>query len=446
MAVCNHKGSLPEARVTHKRGNSGTDTEWSVIKKKFKDGEIFFDISGERGIWTGVQDLMSGKVEAAQVAIAPKELEEAKKELREEMATGTADVVRYTAQVLTEPQQTQARENINALGDTDGSVKTNNLAAAIVVTDKIADGAVTTSKIAEGAVTKEILAPKSVTISRIADGAVITAKIADDAVTYSKLAADIRAKIDDKQNKTDDSLKTKDKTIVGAINELNTGIAEAGSVVRISDKGPDDFTHDEMMALNEDKLYILKDGNLYMIEVDAGDVYFIPKLGNAGTMIPAAVSASLVGGIINISSNTGYCDRDVTIEGETMNRLRFGTSSEIVPVTVNILEDGAWLKIANYFNNKNIDFGQIEITKPDGTVLQTLEFPEGVKNVLQTMTFSKGDTIVLNSGPLKSKASNKLRIYLVGYGRNGVEKRTFKFIHTGSDSGPWNTIDMIGGE
>ena len=60
MAICNHKGSLPEARVTHKRGNSGTDAEWSVIKKKFKDGEIFFDISGESGIWTGVQDLMSG--------------------------------------------------------------------------------------------------------------------------------------------------------------------------------------------------------------------------------------------------------------------------------------------------------------------------------------------------------------------------------------------------
>lgn len=428
MAVCNHKGSLPEARVTHKRGNSGTDAEWSIIKKKFKDGEIFFDISGERGIWTGVQDLMSGKVEAAQVAIAPKELEEAKKELREEMATGTADVVRYTAQVLTEPQQTQARENINALGDTDGSVKTNNLAAAVVVTDKIADGAVITSK--------------------IADGAVITAKIADDAVTYSKLAADVRAKIDDKQNKVDDSLKTKDKTIVGAINELNTGIAESGSVVRISDKGPDDFTHDEMMSLNEDKLYILKDGNLYMIEVDAGDTYFTPKLDNhtSNQVLISEMPSVLVGNIISIPSNMGYCDKNVIIEGETANRLRFGTSTAVTPVTINVLEDGAYLKIANYFNNKNIDSGQIEITKPDGTVLQTLEFPEGIKNVLRTMTFSKGDTIVLNPGPLKSKASNKLRIYLVGYGCSGAEKRTFKFIHTGSDSGPWNVIDMSGEE
>lgn len=410
MAVCNHKGSLPEARVTHKRGNSGTDAEWSVIKKKFKDGEVFFDISGERGIWTGVQDLMSGKVEAAQVAIAPKELENAKKELREEMTTGTADVVRYTAQVLTEPQQTQARENINALGDTDESVKTNNLAAAIVVTDKIADGAV------------------------------ITAKLADGAITYSKLAADVRAKVDDKQNKTDDSLNTKDKTIVGAINELNTKITEAGSVVRISDKGPDDFTNDEMMALNRDKLYILKDGNLYMIEVDAEDVYFTPKMGNAGTMNPTAVNASLVGGLINIPSNTGYCDKDVTIEGETMNRLRFGTSQGVVPITINILEDGVWLKIANYFNDKNIDSGQIEITRPDGTILQTLEFPASEKNVFRTMTFSKGDTIVLNSGPLKDRASNKLRLYLVGYGCSGAEKRSFKFIHTGSDSGPWNVI------
>lgn len=422
MAVCNHKGSLPEARVTHKRGNSGTDAEWSVIKKKFKDGEIFFDISGERGIWTGVQDLMSGKVEAAQVAIAPKELEEAKKELREEMATGTADVVRYTAQVLTEPQQTQARENINALGDTDGSVKTNNLAAAIVVTDKIADGAVTTSK--------------------IADGAVITAKIADGAVTYSKLAVDVRAKIDDKQDKTDDSLETKDKTIVGAINELNTGIAESGSVVRINDKGPDDFTQDEMMSLNRDKLYILKDGNLYMIEVNAEDVYFTPKLDNhtSNQVLISEMPSVLVGNIISIPSNMGYCDKNVIIEGETANRLKFGTSSSVTPVTINILEDGAWLKIANYFNNKNIDFGQIEITKPDGTVLQTLEFPEGVKKVLQTMTFSKGDTIVLNPGPLKDRASNKLRIYLVGYGCSGAEKRTFKFIHTGSDSGPWNMV------
>lgn len=443
MAVCNHKGSLPEARVTHKRGNSGTDAEWSVIKKKFKDGEIFFDISGEKGIWTGVQDLMSGKVEAAQVAIAPKELEEAKKELREEMATGTADVVRYTAQVLTEPQQTQARENINALGDTDGSVKTNNLAAAIVITDKIADGAVTTSKIAEGAVTKEILAPKSVTISRIADGAVITAKIADEAVTYSKLAVDVRAKIDDKQNKTDDSLETKDKTIVGAINELNTGITEAGLVVRISDKGPDDFTRDEMMALNEDKLYILKDGNLYMIEVVTGDVYFTPKLDNhtSDQVLISEMPSVLVGNIISIPSNAGYCVKNVTIEGETANRLKFGTSSAVTPVTINILEDGAWLKIVNYFNNKNIDSGQIEITKPDGTILQTLEFPEGVKKVLQTMTFSKGDTIVLNPGPLKDRASNKLRIYLVGYGCSGAEKRTFKFIHTGSDSGPWNMVN-----
>lgn len=422
MAVCNHKGSLPEARVTHKRGNSGTDAEWSVIKKKFKDGEIFFDISGERGIWTGVQDLMSGKVEAAQVAIAPKELEEAKKELREEMATGTADVVRYTAQVLTEPQQTQARENINALGDTAGSVKTNNLAAAVVVTDKIADGAVTTSK--------------------IADGAVITAKIADGAVTYSKLAVDVRAKIDDKQNKTDDSLETKDKTIVGAINELNTGIAESGSVVRISDKGPDDFTQDEMMSLNRDKLYILKDGNLYMIEVNAEDVYFTPKLDNhtSNQVLISEMPSVLVGNIISIPSNMGYCDKNVIIEGETANRLKFGTSSSVTPITINVLEDGAWLKIANYFNNKNIDFGQIEITKPDGTVLQTLEFPEGVKKVLQTMTFSKGDTIVLNPGPLKDRASNKLRIYLVGYGCSGAEKRTFKFIHTGSDSGPWNMV------
>lgn len=442
MAVCNHKGSLPEARVTHKRGNSGTDAEWSVIKKKFKDGEVFFDISGERGIWTGVQDLMSGKVEAAQVAIAPKELENAKKELREEMITGTADVVRYTAQVLTEPQQTQARENINALGNTDGSVKTNNLAAAVVVTDKIADGAVTTSKIAEGAVTKEILAPKSVTISRIADGAVITAKIADGAVTYSKLAADVQAKVDDKQNKTDDSLNTKDKTIVGAINELNIKITEAGSVVRISDKGPDDFTNDEMMALNRDKLYILKDGNLYMIEVDAEDVYFTPKLDNhTGTQVSISEMPSvLVGSVISIPSNAGYCDKNVIIEGESANRLKFGASSGVAPVTINILEDGAWLKIANYFNDKNIDSGQIEITRPDGTLLQTLEFPANKKNVLRTMTFSKGDTIVLNSGPLKDRASNKLRLYLVGYGCSGAEKRSFKFIHTGSDSGPWNVI------
>lgn len=108
------------------------------------------------------------------------------------------ETVNFTPQELTPEQQTQARENINALEDEVGVIDTEHIATGAVATPKIADDAVTTPKIANEAVTDIKLAPLSVgassiknlavTTPKIANGAVTTPKIADKAVTTDKLA------------------------------------------------------------------------------------------------------------------------------------------------------------------------------------------------------------------------------------------------------------------
>lgn len=166
------------------------------------------------------------------------------------------ETVNFTPQELTPEQQTQARENINALEDEAGVIDEGHIATGAVTTPKIAkeavtdvklaplsvgasrikDLAVTTPKIANKAVTTEKIAEKAVTVSRIVNGAVTTPKIADRAVTSDKIAdgavgndkiadgaitnAKIRAgavSIDklntDLQSKVNDNVKTVEQTL-----------------------------------------------------------------------------------------------------------------------------------------------------------------------------------------------------------------------------------------
>lgn len=115
------------------------------------------------------------------------------------------ETVNFIPQNLTPEQQTQARENINALGDEAGVIDEEHIATGAVTTDKIKDGAVTTPKIADGAITTEKIEGKAVTTPKIADGAVTSTKLATgarkpiiltpdttevDEETYQKLLSD----------------------------------------------------------------------------------------------------------------------------------------------------------------------------------------------------------------------------------------------------------------
>ena len=122
------------------------------------------------------------------------------------------ETVNFIPQNLTPEQQTQARENINALGDEAGVIDEEHIATGAVTTDKIKDGAVTTPKIEDGAITKEKLGAKAVTISRIDDGAVTTPKIADEAITEDKLASQSVS-----SKKIKDDAVTGDKLADGAV-------------------------------------------------------------------------------------------------------------------------------------------------------------------------------------------------------------------------------------
>lgn len=87
------------------------------------------------------------------------------------------DVVRYTAQTLSEAQKTQARANINALSAAAGSVKSANIDGLAVTETKIAADAVTEGKIKNGAVTTDKLPDNAVTAAKILDGAITAGKI-----------------------------------------------------------------------------------------------------------------------------------------------------------------------------------------------------------------------------------------------------------------------------
>lgn len=95
------------------------------------------------------------------------------------------ETVNFTPQGLTPEQQTQARENINALEDEAGVIDEEHIATGAVTTDKIKDGAVTTPKIAD----------KAVTTDKIAVGAVTETKISGGAVTSTKLSTGARRPI-----------------------------------------------------------------------------------------------------------------------------------------------------------------------------------------------------------------------------------------------------------
>lgn len=95
------------------------------------------------------------------------------------------ETVNFTPQNLTPEQQTQARENINALEDE----------AGVIDEEHIATGAVTTGKIKDGAVTKTKIEDKAVSSSKLAKGArrpiIFTPGTTEvDEETYQKLLSD----------------------------------------------------------------------------------------------------------------------------------------------------------------------------------------------------------------------------------------------------------------
>lgn len=314
MAVCNHRGSLPEARVTHKRG------EWSdVVEKKLKDGEIFFDISSKKGIWTGVQDLESGKVLAHQVAVSPGELNDA----IEKINTGSSE--KFTE---LEAKITEINTNIETT--------TNELRASISSLEKKANDI--TGEIGEiyndigylNAVTIEYGSNVDLAIDMISkfinrdhktviyikyknemlpaeigsDGKSIKARVLDDSGVREVSLKDGKWS-DETWNLTANivvnsmtvggvemSSKTGDNLVLGTngkkilISNLQNPVNNSDAatkeyvdskisadvpVVRIPEKGPDDFTQEDMKNYNPDKLYILNDGNLYMVEESGVD-------------------------------------------------------------------------------------------------------------------------------------------------------------------------------
>lgn len=97
------------------------------------------------------------------------------------------ETVNFTPQELTPEQQTQARENINALEDEVG----------VIDTEHIATGAVTTPKIAYGAVTSDKIADYAVIGKKIASGAITNDKIRAGGVSIDKLNTDLQSKVND---------------------------------------------------------------------------------------------------------------------------------------------------------------------------------------------------------------------------------------------------------
>lgn len=98
------------------------------------------------------------------------------------------ETVNFTPQNLTPEQQTQARENINALEDEAGVIDEEHIATGAVTTDKIADGAITGDKLASQSVSSKKIKDATIGASKLGVNSVTTAKIKDGAVTKEKLA------------------------------------------------------------------------------------------------------------------------------------------------------------------------------------------------------------------------------------------------------------------
>lgn len=101
------------------------------------------------------------------------------------------ETVNFTPQELTPEQQTQARENINALEDEAGVVDEEHIATGAVTSDKIADYAVIGKKIASGAITND--------------------KIRAGAVSIDKLNTDLQSKVNDNVKTVEQTLTAEQK-------------------------------------------------------------------------------------------------------------------------------------------------------------------------------------------------------------------------------------------
>lgn len=101
------------------------------------------------------------------------------------------ETVNFTPQDLTPEQQTQARENINALEDEAGVIDEEHIATGAVTSDKLADTAVTEDKLASQSVSSKKIKDATIGASKLGKDSVTTAKIKDGAVTKEKLASGV---------------------------------------------------------------------------------------------------------------------------------------------------------------------------------------------------------------------------------------------------------------
>lgn len=185
------------------------------------------------------------------------------------------ETVNFIPQGLTPEQQTQARENINALGDEAGVINEEHIATGAVTADKIKDDAVTTPKIADGAITNEKLGAKAVTISSIADGAVTTPKIADEAITEDKLASQSVS-----SNKIKDDAVTGDKIGDGAVTSTKLAMgARKPIILTPATTEVNEETYQKLLSDDVDVVFNAPDGEFCTLtyedaNTDYSNLYF----------------------------------------------------------------------------------------------------------------------------------------------------------------------------
>lgn len=121
-----------------------------------------------------------------------------------------------------------------------------------------------------------------------------TAEASDAAVAANKAAEDIDEKISGKQDRTDQSLKTQDKTVAGAINEVYDAIADGmdGLVLLNRDLGKYDTSISLTMSVEKSGKYVDPDGQEKSsasmgisapLEVKAGNIYLLKCAAAVGT-------------------------------------------------------------------------------------------------------------------------------------------------------------------
>lgn len=148
----------------------------------------------------------------------------------------TAPATGSIIQITTVNKTSYVTVSANSIGTNelqDGSVTQSKLATGLVFgTDNIADGAITTAKLANSVIDS----------SKLEDDAVVTTKIIDKAITQDKLSDSVIQMIQDAGGGsgagteliTDtefSGLTTTNKTVQGAINELNSEVDSLGSTV-----------------------------------------------------------------------------------------------------------------------------------------------------------------------------------------------------------------------